>query len=511
MKNRQPENRLRDRIEQLRARRRGQTTPSAPVRRRRISRREREARQRRMLYWGIGVAGGLVLLILAGFALNQYVVTPRHVLATVDGTKIRREDYWKVRSLDLINQASQYQQFSMFAQDANQQQQYRALAQQALAELPTVWGSKSVDDATLSRMIENQIYLKGMKDLGLSVSQADVDNFILQQFEPANAPIFTPTPSPTLIPQRAAWATETAVASESPTPAASPVASPAGATPVGATPSASPVASPGASPITGASPAATPVGSPAATPSLSPTPSQAEAIQTAEAGYKQYRDQVFSETHMSRGDYERLVAKPAVARQKVKDAIDAQIGQTAEQVHAAHILVSTEDLANKIYQQVTAPGASFEEIAKQQSTDTATAPNGGDLGWFTHGTMVDQFDKVAFSLKPGEISKPFKTQFGWHIVKVYAHEQERALTDEQISRLEQAKIQDWLDQERSELDVSSELKPTPTQASEEFVPPPDAPPPPTPTAPGASPVAGSPAASPLSGTPVASPVASPQP
>jgi hypothetical protein len=348
-------------------------------------------------------------------------------------------------------------------------------------------------------MIEDQIYLKGMKDLDLSVSQDDIDNFILQQFQPADAPIFTPTPSPTLIPQRAAWATETAEAAQSPSPAASPVASPSGATPVGA--------SPVASPVLGASPAATPIGSPAATPAVSPTPDQAEAIQTAEAGYKQYRDSVFSETHMSRDDYERLIAKPAVARQKVQDAINGQIGQTAEQVHAAHILVSTEDLANSIYQQVTAPGANFEQIAKQQSTDTSTAPNGGDLGWFTHGTMVDQFDKVAFSLKPGEISKPFKTQFGWHIVKVYAHENDRPLTDEQISRLQQAKLQDWVDHERQELSISPDLKPTPTQASEEFVPPPDAPPLPTAMAPGVSPQAGTPAASPVGGTPVASPAA----
>src|SRR5215218_3214260 len=187
--------------------------PTAPGRRRRISRREREERRKRQLFWGVGIAGALVVVILAGFALNEYWIKPRHVLATVDGTEIRRKDYWKVRSYDLLNQAAQFQQLASFS-DAQQQQQYQQLAQQALAELPDVWGSTDTNDTTLSKMIDDAVYLKNLDKLGLTINDQDVRDYINQQFEPANAPIYTPTPTPTLIPTRAAWATETAVAQD---------------------------------------------------------------------------------------------------------------------------------------------------------------------------------------------------------------------------------------------------------------------------------------------------------
>ncbi|MGQ0561899.1 MAG: peptidylprolyl isomerase [Gemmatimonadota bacterium] len=63
-------------------------------------------------------------------------------------------------------------------------------------------------------------------------------------------------------------------------------------------------------------------------------------------------------------------------------------------------------------------GADFETIAKQYSDDPATKDRGGDLGWFRSGTMVREFDQVAFSLRPGEISGIVETTFGFHIIKL---------------------------------------------------------------------------------------------
>jgi peptidyl-prolyl cis-trans isomerase C len=95
--------------------------------------------------------------------------------------------------------------------------------------------------------------------------------------------------------------------------------------------------------------------------------------------------------------------------------------------------------------------------------------------------MVSAFDAVAFATQPGQISQPFQTEFGWHIVKVYASEPDRALTDQQISQLKSKKVQNWLDEQKAAMNITSEVKPTPTPADQQFEAPPDAPPTPTST------------------------------
>ena len=86
------------------------------------------------------------------------------------------------------------------------------------------------------------------------------------------------------------------------------------------------------------------------------------------------------------------------------------------QVKAKHILVKTEDEASVICYDLD-HGKEFEEIAKEKSL-CPSGKKGGDLGWFGRGQMVREFEDAVFLLKKGEISRPVKTQFGWHIIKV---------------------------------------------------------------------------------------------
>jgi len=83
---------------------------------------------------------------------------------------------------------------------------------------------------------------------------------------------------------------------------------------------------------------------------------------------------------------------------------------------ASHILVATEAEADRIRAEVTPEN--FAELARENSTDTASAKQGGSLGQIQKGQLVPEFEKVAFALKDGEISQPVKTQFGWHIITV---------------------------------------------------------------------------------------------
>ena len=103
------------------------------------------------------------------------------------------------------------------------------------------------------------------------------------------------------------------------------------------------------------------------------------------------------------------------AMKKVYDDAAKQISGEQE-VHARHILVQTEDEAKAIKAELD-KGGDFAKLAKEKSKDPGAA-DGGDLGFFTKEQMVPEFSKVAFSLEPGKISDPVKTQFGWHIIKV---------------------------------------------------------------------------------------------
>lgn len=102
---------------------------------------------------------------------------------------------------------------------------------------------------------------------------------------------------------------------------------------------------------------------------------------------------------------------------------------TPEQVRASHILVKTKEEADEIKKQLD-EGADFATLAKEKSTDTGSAANGGDLGFFGEGEMVEAFEKAAFSMKIDEISDPIKSDFGYHIIKKTDHKEATNPTEE---------------------------------------------------------------------------------
>lgn len=99
----------------------------------------------------------------------------------------------------------------------------------------------------------------------------------------------------------------------------------------------------------------------------------------------------------------------------------------AEQVRAEHILIAVSDerddksalkKADELYSQAIKGKGTFSDLAKQHSDDPSAASNSGHLGFFVRETMVKPFSDTAFSMKKGEISKPVKTDFGYHIIHV---------------------------------------------------------------------------------------------
>jgi len=102
-----------------------------------------------------------------------------------------------------------------------------------------------------------------------------------------------------------------------------------------------------------------------------------------------------------------------------------------EEVQARHILVASEGKAKELADNI-GKGADFAQLAKENSTDPGSKDNGGMLGYFSKGQMVPEFEKAAFELKAGELSKPVKSQFGWHIIKIDDRRQKKPPTFEEV-------------------------------------------------------------------------------
>ncbi|TAJ34947.1 MAG: peptidylprolyl isomerase [Reyranella sp.] len=116
---------------------------------------------------------------------------------------------------------------------------------------------------------------------------------------------------------------------------------------------------------------------------------------------------------------QREIAKMVTA-EKIQQRYQERLKSmpSEEEVHARHILVSTEDEAKALIAELK-KGAAFDKLAKDKSTDKASGAEGGDLGWFKKSDMVKEFADAAFDLKKGELSEaPIKTQFGYHVIKV---------------------------------------------------------------------------------------------
>jgi parvulin-like peptidyl-prolyl isomerase len=122
---------------------------------------------------------------------------------------------------------------------------------------------------------------------------------------------------------------------------------------------------------------------------------------------------------LSQAIYNKVTKNVKVTDAQIKAYYDTHKSSysTTASRSVRHILVNSKSLADQLYSQLKAAHESnFAALAKKYSKDPGSASLGGKLT-VTKGQTVPQFDKVAFSLKTGELSKPVKTQYGWHIIQ----------------------------------------------------------------------------------------------
>jgi len=401
--------------------------PTTQTRRQRaLSRKEQE--QQRWLYIGLGVLIAVIVIIL-GFGLYQtYVMEPNEPVATVDNKDITTRDYqnrvkYERFMLDQAISQIQAQQQSLL-QSGDQQladlflQQY----QQQLAQYQQQRGL--VDVNTLDILIEDELIAEEATRRGITVTDEEVteeiNRFIARQLGGLTQAAASETEVARID------ATSTA-ALWTPTPTFTP--SPTLTTTEEITPTATPMDTP----------------TPAPTPTLNVVGDTALADQRAT-----WLEILADQVGINEAEYREIV-RVVLLREKLQEVVGDEAPQVAEQAHARHILVETEEEANDVIARLEA-GEDFADLAAELSQDPGSAQDGGDLGFVPRGYFLPEFDEYVFTGSIGQISEPVQTQAGWHVIEVLARE-ERELSPNDYYYSQQQAWRDWLEEARLNADI----------------------------------------------------------
>ena len=382
----------------------------------RIRRRE-EIQQRRVII-GLSILGLVIIGILAWGVLQQYVLTPRQPVAVVDGTPIPTNAYQRRLAYEhftLQQRLRNWQQFQMEFDPKGQNPILTQQIQQLTAQLNDIEGFSL---RVLNKMIDEALIREEAQKRGITASPEEVQALINHYFgyDPEAAKAAAESPS---------------------------------------------------EPITDTTNITPP-----------PTPMTEEGFQKLYTSYLQTLQTKalgFSEEEF------RALFETEVLREKLRDQVCTNVRTTEEAVHARHILIriktptpepvgegtptptpdpekvkQAEEEALKLAKEIKSrldAGEDFATLAKEYSEDPGSKEQGGDLGWFTHGSMVPEFEKAAFALEPGQISEPVKTQFGYHIIQVLERDPNHPRDEAAIEQDKQQCFEDWLAQRRAEAKI----------------------------------------------------------
>ena len=358
---------------------------------RQVARSQKVRRRERNTLIGIASIAALVVGVLIYGAVNEYLIKPNAPIATVDGVQISTKLYkkhWQYIQANTLASYEQYQselaRLNALAEPTDMDGIYIQYYQQMVQQLQNQLTNLNL--SVLDNLIDDELVRQEAKKEGIAVSPEEVQAEIEITFGFERNP---PTPTPTEVITDTDAVTETA------------------------------------------------------TPVPTATRMSEEQFQTTYTTQKDYFQKQFG---FSEQEF-RALFEIQLLRQKLQAVLGERVPTTEEQVHVRHILVATEEEAQEVVKRLQA-GEDFAALALELSTDTTNKETGGDLDWFGRGAMVAEFEAAAFSLEPGKVSDPVKTDFGYHIIEVLEKDPNREMDEYTLNQVKAAALDDWLSTQR---------------------------------------------------------------
>ncbi len=358
-------------------------------------------RQRRMILTGAAVITVVIVVLLAFGYYQEYMVKPKEPVAIVSQVPIRTDTYEKMvryyRS-NLKNQLALLQdQLAGFDPNDQSTEFIAQYYQQQVEQLQNqLFDSQTLGEQVLDDLIDDELIHQEAARRGIVVTPEEVQSEIETQFGYERNPP-TPTPTPII----------TTTLTITPTPTATPI-----------------------------------------------------TLARFQEMYATTLEALNERVGFSEADF-RHIFENMLLREKLQEAMGQEVPTIAEQVHARQVQVENEEKAQAIMTlldedtdeanaldalrlllteeggfkteeeiraendpqellaQLTESEDRFALLAQNFSQDTGSGEEGGDLGWFSKGRMVPEFEEVAFSTPVGEIAGPVESQFGWHVILVH--------------------------------------------------------------------------------------------
>jgi len=352
----------------------------------------KEQKQNRFIVIGFIIIAALIVGLIAYAFLYEGVLKESIAVAKVNGTKIDNKYFQDRVRLERNSYIQQFLLLSAQSQFVASDPASLEYYQNQLTQIQTLLdGKEEFGKLVLDKTVDDEILAQQAKAMGIKVTDNEVDEALQGLFE--FFPKGTPTPVPTSEPYATPSLTKQQEAILKYT----------------ATPNTTAVA-------TQELPLAT----------ATPLPETAEQLPTAtpytEALYKQnYQEYIANMSDLNISEKSlRTYMYHYLLDQKVFSEVTKDVTRDQNQVWARHILVKTQSEAVIVLDRLN-KGEDWAAVAADVSLDTSNKDDGGDLGWFSRGRMVKEFEDAAFGLEEGKISDPIETQFGWHIIQIIGH------------------------------------------------------------------------------------------